>query len=214
MTRKVQAGTPPHEAGETGETTRDVRSSARQRPARRLAATAVVVVAVMGGALVLASGFGGETGGRGASAGAPLVGEPAPSLPSESLSDEPSDVDTTGDQVLLVNFWASWCPPCREEFPVLLQAQRELGGQGLQVVAINSQDQPEAARAFLVEMNARQAFAHLTDPDGEIAVEWGVFGLPETFVVAADGTVTAKAVGLLQGDWVAEEVEPLLEGGS
>lgn len=213
MTRKVQAGTPPQEAGETGESRREARSSGREQRAWRLAATAVVVVAVTGGALVLATGFGGQTGGRGASAGAPLVGEPAPSLPSDSLSDEPADVDPTGDQVLLVNFWASWCPPCREEFPVLLQAQRELGDQGLQVVAINSQDQPGTARAFLDEMNARQAFPHLVDPDGEVAVEWGVFGLPETFVVA-DGTVTAKTVGLLQQDWIAEELEPLLEGGS
>lgn len=214
MTRQGQAGTPGHEAGETGDSSRDVRSSARRQRARRLAATAVVLVAVTGGALVLATGFGGQTGGRGASAGAPLVGEPAPSLPSDSLSDEPADVDPTGDQVLLVNFWASWCSPCREEFPVLLQAQRELGGQGLQVVAINSQDQPGTARAFLDEMNARRAFPHLVDADGEVAVEWGVFGMPETFVVAADGTVAAKTVGLLQRDWVAEEVEPLLEGGS
>lgn len=214
MTRTGQAGTPPPEAGETGATSRDARSSAPKQWARRLAATAIVIVVVVGSALVLASGFGGQPGGRGASAGAPLVGEPAPSLPSESLSDESPDIDATADQILLVNFWASWCPPCREEFPVLLQAQRELGGQGLQVVAINSQDQPEAARAFLDEMNARRAFPHLTDPDGKVAVEWGVFGLPETFVVAADGTVTAKTVGLLQRDWIAEEVEPLLEGGS
>jgi cytochrome c biogenesis protein CcmG, thiol:disulfide interchange protein DsbE len=112
---------------------------------------------------------------------------------------------------VVVNFWASWCPPCVEEFPVLMQAQRQLGPDGLQVVGVNSQDNEREARDFLADMDAEGLFPHVNDPRGERAVEWGVFGLPETFLIDRDGIVRAKAVGLLTEEWIIDEVLPVLE---
>lgn len=173
----------------------------------RLALSVALVVGVMAVAITVASGFGDGPG----AAESALVGDEAPPLAGTALSGGSLDLGDAGDQVVLVNFWASWCGPCAEEFPVLLAAHERLGSRGLQVVGVNSQDGRDAAEEFLADMDATGAFPHVADPQGELAVQWGVFGLPETFVVDTDGIVAAKAVGLVRPQWIRDEVEPLLE---
>lgn len=181
----------------------------RSRPARRWLWMALLVMGTVGLAAVLGVGFGRDP----SVVESELTGEPAPGLSGETLAGEPFDLAEHRGEVLVVNFWASWCPPCREEVPVLVAAQERLGDRGLQVVGVNSQDSDADAREFLGEVGGT-GFPHVVDHEGSHAVDWGVFGLPETYVVDRDGTVRAKVTGVLGPDWIQQEVVPLLEGGS
>lgn len=139
-----------------------------------------------------------------------LLDRPAPPLSGPTLDGGELDLRNYGGQVVLVNVWASWCVPCRQEYPVLEQASRELAPYGLQVVGINTQDTNEDAKAFLAELGGAN-FPSVIDPDGRIAVEWGTFGVPETFVVDRDGRLRRKVVGAVSTDWIAANVVPLLD---
>ena len=138
-----------------------------------------------------------------------LVGETAPELTGPTLDGGSFDLAQWRGQMVLVNVWASWCLPCRREQPLLVSAYRELSPRGLQIVGINVRDEPEEARAFLQEFG-QAPWPSVQDPDGRRAVDWGTFALPETYLVDRAGTVVAKAVGELDADWLADNVEPLL----
>lgn len=181
----------------------------RGRPGRRWLWMALLVVATVGLAAVLGVGFGRDP----SVVESELPGEPAPDLSGETLAGEPFDLAEHRGEVLVVNFWASWCPPCREEIPVLVAAQERLGDRGLQVVGVNSQDSDADASEFVDEVGGT-SFPHVVDHEGGHAVDWGVFGLPETYVVDRDGVVRAKVTGVLGPDWIQQEVVPLLEEGS
>ena len=109
-----------------------------------------------------------------------LAGKPAPAVQLQPLGQEPpfQDASLRDGQVKLVNFWASWCAPCRIEHPNLTM----LAAEGLTIYGINYKDDPEHALAFLEELGDPYA-ASGTDPDGRISLEWGVYGVPETFVI-------------------------------
>lgn len=180
--------------------------AARGRSARRWLWMGLLVLATLGLAAVLGVGFGRDP----SVVESKLRGEPAPDLAGETLAGEPFDLAEHQGEVLVVNFWASWCPPCREEVPVLVAAQERLGDRGLQVVGVNSQDSDDDAGEFLEEVGGK-SFPHVVDHEGSHAVDWGVFGLPETYVVDRDGVVRAKVTGVLGPDWIQQEVVPLLE---
>jgi len=119
---------------------------------------------------------------------APGAALPALQTDAPALSDDwPAD-----GRVKLVNFWASWCAPCRLEHPVLLG----LADQGTPIIGVNYKDDPADARAFLralgdpFEMNG-------ADASGRVAIEWGVSGAPETFAVDGAGRIRAKHAGPL-----------------
>ena len=96
-------------------------------------------------------------------------------------------------QVTVVNVWASWCAPCREEHPVLMQLARM---QGVRLVGINYKDQAENARRFLGALgNPFSAVG--ADTAGRAAIDWGVYGVPESFIVDANGAIAYKHVGPL-----------------
>ncbi len=103
-----------------------------------------------------------------------------------------------GGSVSLVNFWASWCAPCKVEHPVLTALSRE---QGMTVHGINYKDDPEAALRFLRALGDPYARVG-RDTSGRTAIDWGVYGVPETFLVGADGRILARHVGPLEeGTW-------------
>ncbi|MGY2077652.1 TlpA family protein disulfide reductase [Blastococcus sp. SYSU DS0828] len=141
-----------------------------------------------------------------------IVGSPAPALAGATLDGGHVDLADLRGSVVLVNVWASWCAPCREEMPLLVETARQWGPQGLRVVGIDVNDDDDAAREFLAGVGGTP-FPSVADPDGRLAVEWGTTGVPETFVVDRDGTVVARRVGAVSAAWLADEVLPRLEAG-
>jgi cytochrome c biogenesis protein CcmG, thiol:disulfide interchange protein DsbE len=130
-----------------------------------------------------------------------LIGRPVPAvalepLPGLAQDGQPvpglSDADFKG-RVTVVNVWASWCAPCRQEHPALIELAKN---PSIRVVGINYKDNPENARRFLGSLG--NPFAAIgIDPNGRAAIDWGVYGVPETFVVGPDGTIRHKHIGPL-----------------
>jgi cytochrome c biogenesis protein CcmG, thiol:disulfide interchange protein DsbE len=118
---------------------------------------------------------------------------------------EPKDL--ARGKVTVVNFWASWCPPCAAELPLLIALKKQAD---VAVVSVNYKDQPAAARRFLDEYgNPFSAIG--TDPKGRGAIEWGVYGMPETFVVAGDGRIAYKHIGEITAENLTQKLLPAIE---
>ena len=139
-----------------------------------------------------------------------LIGQPAPTTPLPALEGvdlpafEPSQL---AGKVTLVNVWASWCVPCRQEHPVLMDLAQD--GR-VEIVGLNYKDKPENARRFLAELgNPYTALG--TDETGRAAIEWGVYGIPETFLVGKDGNIAWKHVGPFDPRNVATTLMPEIE---
>jgi cytochrome c biogenesis protein CcmG/thiol:disulfide interchange protein DsbE len=179
--------------------------SSRLPIARLLAVLAAV--AVTAGVLAVGLRNAGSSNG-GAPAPSTLTGHPAPALSGRTLDGRRLDLAALRGSVVLVNIWASWCAPCREEIPLLVQAEKQLGPRGLRVVGVATRDGPVAARALLSELGGGPA--SLVDPDGSIAVEWGATGVPETFLVDQQGIVRGRCWGEVTQQWLRDNVEPLL----
>ncbi|WP_226579469.1 DsbE family thiol:disulfide interchange protein [Acuticoccus sediminis] len=124
-----------------------------------------------------------------------LIGRDAPATTFAALLPDAAGVDpaTFKGKVTLVNIFASWCGPCRIEHPLLVELART---PGLTVVGIDYKDKPEDAKRFLAELgNPYDAVG--VDPDGRGAIEWGLTGVPESFLIGPEGRVRAKHVGPL-----------------
>ena len=110
-------------------------------------------------------------------------------------------------RVSIVNVWASWCGPCREEHPLLVRLSTD---ERVRVVGINYKDDPENARRFLGTFgNPFSAVGR--DSTGRTAIDWGVYGVPETFIVAADGMILYRHVGALTADAIAGPIQNAIE---
>ncbi len=118
---------------------------------------------------------------------------PLPGLAREGVPLPGIDPADFRGQVTLVNVFASWCGPCRQEHPVLEELARQ---PGIRLVGINYKDEPENARRFLGALGNPYAAVGV-DPAGRAAIDWGVYGVPETFVVGPDGRIRFKFVGPL-----------------
>jgi cytochrome c biogenesis protein CcmG/thiol:disulfide interchange protein DsbE len=139
-----------------------------------------------------------------------LIGRQAPGLGlTEALRDDtpPKDADLRAPGVKLVNFWASWCGPCRLEHPLLT----EIAASGVPVIGVNYKDTPANALAFLAELG--DPFASIgADRSGRTGLDWGIYGVPETFVVAEDGTILLRHPGPLTRDIMARRLQPAIDG--
>lgn len=138
----------------------------------------------------------------------PLIDKPAPAFRAALLS---SPGQTLGPQdlrgkVWVLNVWASWCAPCREEHPLVVDFAR----RGVApVYGLNYKDKPGAASDWLARLGNPYA-ASLVDPDGRIGIDYGVYGVPETFVIDRDGIVRHKHIGPLTPKALRDEIEPLV----
>jgi cytochrome c biogenesis protein CcmG/thiol:disulfide interchange protein DsbE len=130
-------------------------------------------------------------------AGLQRDGKPVPGLTS----------DTFKGTVTLVNVWASWCVPCHDEAPLLDQLSND---RRIQVVGINYKDSPDNARRFLNRYGNPFAAAGV-DGNGRTAIDWGVYGVPETFLVGRDGRIAYKLIGPITPDNLARVLEPEIE---
>jgi cytochrome c biogenesis protein CcmG/thiol:disulfide interchange protein DsbE len=137
-----------------------------------------------------------------------LVGGPAPDITrTVALRGDPppSQADLTGPGVKLVNFWASWCGPCRVEHPLL----STLSAEGVPVIGINYKDTPEKALGFLRELG--DPYARIgADMTGRTGLEWGIYGVPETFVVGPGGTILLRFPGPLSPDVLERRIRPAM----
>ncbi|MFH1517367.1 MAG: DsbE family thiol:disulfide interchange protein [Pseudomonadota bacterium] len=144
-----------------------------------------------------------------------LIGSKAPSLslpPLEGLVANGAPVPPLTDaaiagQLALVNVWASWCVPCRQEHPILLELSRD---PRIVLVGINYKDKNENALRFLDELGNPFAAVGI-DPAGKSAIDWGVYGIPETYLVAPDGTILFKQIGPFTEDSLRDKLLPAIE---
>ncbi len=124
----------------------------------------------------------------------PLVGKPAPAFSRVDLDGQPVDLASLAGQPVVINFWATWCQPCVVEHPMLIEAARRYEGR-VHFLGIVYQDEPALIRRFLASRG--EWGRSLLDPGSEVAIAYGVYGAPETFVIDADGVVYRKLTGLL-----------------
>ena len=127
--------------------------------------------------------------------GSPLVGRAAPDFALQPLDGgEPVTLASLRGKPAVLNFWASWCVPCFEEHPLLVGAARQLGDR-VRFYGIVYEDSDEQVRRFLSRQG--QAYPSLVDPGSRTAIAYGIFGVPETYFIDAEGRIAAKHVGPL-----------------
>jgi cytochrome c biogenesis protein CcmG/thiol:disulfide interchange protein DsbE len=136
------------------------------------------------------------------------VEAPVKDLPRHGAAGTGSLADHAG-KVVVLNVWASWCPPCTSEMPLLQRTHEKITPQGGLVLGIDTQDASEDALAFLREKEIK--FASLRDRDREYGRSLGVSGYPETFLVDRDGKIAAMRRGPVTQAWLDEHLPPLLE---
>ena len=180
---------------------------------RRLAMALLPVVVFAGLAVLFVVGLN-----RGDPSHVPsvLIGKPAPEFdlpPLEGLTRQGAPVpgfataDLAQGQVTLVNIWASWCVPCRDEHPHLM-ALSEM--EGVRLVGINYKDDPENARRFLGALGLPYATVGV-DSSGRTFVDWGAYGVPETFLVDGRGIIRYKYIGPITPEALDESLLPRIE---
>jgi cytochrome c biogenesis protein CcmG/thiol:disulfide interchange protein DsbE len=139
----------------------------------------------------------------------PLIGKPAPAFELTRL-DAPEQKLKRDDllgKVWVLNVWASWCAPCREEHPLVVElARRKLAP----VYGLNYKDTRPAGMAFLAQLGNPYE-ASLFDADGRVGIDYGVYGVPETFVVDKQGTIRYKQIGPLTPEVIEKKIVPLLK---
>lgn len=140
-----------------------------------------------------------------------LVGRPAPGIELTAVgARRPFDSSVLADgQVKIVNFWASWCAPCRVEHPQLMA----LADEGFPIYGINYKDDSSKALAFLAELGDPYV-AVGADRVGRVAIDWGVYGVPETFVIDGDGNVMLRFAGPVTESILEKRIRPAIAAAS
>jgi cytochrome c biogenesis protein CcmG/thiol:disulfide interchange protein DsbE len=144
-----------------------------------------------------------------------LIGRPVPettlpAVPGLMRDGIPIPGIASGDfkgEVTLVNVWASWCAPCHDEAPLLMQLAQD---KRIRIVGINYKDQPDNARRFIGRYG-NPFVAAGADSNGRASIEWGVYGVPETFLVGRDGRIAFKLVGPITSENIAAQIMPAIE---
>lgn len=180
--------------------------SGPRRPRRWMVVTGVLAaVAIL--TLLLAFGLTRDPG----LIRSPLLGRSAPAFDLRTL-DGARTVSLTDfhGQIVVVNFWASWCAECRIEHDGLAAAWDRYRDQRVVLIGIAFQDRASASAAFVRDVGGD--WPQLADPHDATALAYGVYGVPETFVIGPDGRVVAKQVGAVSYPWLVDQIERLLPG--
>lgn len=137
----------------------------------------------------------------------PRVGETAPDFAITDASKTVALHDLKG-QVVVLNFWATWCPPCIEEMPSLVQMQRQLNDKGVKVLAVSIDVDQKAYEKFLKDHSVD--LLTVRDPDQKASTIYGSFKWPETYIIDRNGVVRRKFIGAV--DWTHPEIESYIAG--
>lgn len=155
----------------------------------------------------------------------PLVGRPAPPLGLAVMPPEPDPdlerwqgrdtvhMDELEGRPLVINFWASWCLACREEHPHLSAAARRYRDDGVRFFGVLYQDEPPAARRFIRELGG-QSYPTLLDPGSRVAIDYGVYGIPETYFIGSDGRMRHRHIGPVTTEILETRIDSLLAAES
>ncbi|MCU0504312.1 MAG: TlpA family protein disulfide reductase [Chloroflexi bacterium] len=188
------------------------------RRARRAAAVLLLAAVVAGCSGGGTSTQGSTTPGTDASSGAggpgasiavgPTVGSLAPDLVLSDLDGKPVSLADFRGRPVVLNYWASWCGPCRDEFPALRAAADAHAADGLTVLGVLFKDDPAPARDFMAKEGA--TWTSLADPDGVGAAAYRVVAPPTTFFIDADGVVRGMQVGGMTADQIDRHLRTIL----
>ncbi len=152
----------------------------------------LLVVATIGGLVALLA-YGFTTNPR--AIPSILTGRPAPEFSLRLFDGRTVRLSDFRGKVVFLNFWASWCPPCRAEAPLLEQAWQRYKDQGVVFLGVDIQDREEDARRFIQEFGI--TYMNGRDGNSRIAIDYGVYGIPETFFIDREGRITYKHIGAL-----------------
>ena len=177
-----------------------------QKNSKKLKAIVIFLLAMLiaGFTIFLAIGVMGTTTATSRS-GKELVGKKAPSFVAPKVGGQLVSLENYKNKPLVLNFWASWCPPCRDETPGMERIWRKYEDQGVGILGINVQDGEKEAERYISEFGV--TFSNALDLDGSITVDYGVTGLPVTFFIDNDSVVKGRWVGSISEDrldnWVS-----------
>ena len=172
--------------------------------------TAVLVAVVMVG---IGAVFGARLDKDPTVVDSPLLGTIAPDRALPYLEgDGTFTLSQLRGQVVVVNFWATWCVPCRKEHPALIAAATAYRAAGVRFVGIVYQDRNAPAKAFLDELGRGKDYVYITDPNSRMAIDFGVFGIPETFLLDRQGKIAGKITGPLTLPLLSGTLDALLAG--
>jgi cytochrome c biogenesis protein CcmG, thiol:disulfide interchange protein DsbE len=190
-------------------------ASAQERRRPAWASRLLVLVPLLAFAALAALFFFRLSSGDPARIPSALIGRPAPILALPALPGVERngvvvpglDAQNLKGQVTVLNVWASWCVPCRDEAPLLMQLATD---SRIRLVGMNYKDQPENARRFLGQYG-NPYVANGVDANGRAGIEWGVYGVPETFVIDRGGIVAYKLIGPITPGNLEKELRPAIE---
>lgn len=139
-----------------------------------------------------------------ASGAAPKIGEVAPEFTLLDVNGKPTGLSDFRGKTVVMNFWATWCPPCRKEFPELVKLHDRNVDRGLVVLGVDLQESPDIVRNFLNEFGAN--YPVVIDTKGDVASQYRLLGLPTTYFIDGEGVIRAQHVGLLTEDILTKKL--------
>jgi cytochrome c biogenesis protein CcmG/thiol:disulfide interchange protein DsbE len=140
-----------------------------------------------------------------------LIGKPAPDFSLPAPNGFPQGLSTADlkGKITIVNVFASWCPPCHVEHPLLLELAKEAKAGAFQLVGLNWKDKDEKLAAWFKE--AGDPFSHIgADRSGRVGIDWGVYGAPETYILDRDAKIVWRFAGPLTKELIRDEIRPIL----
>lgn len=180
-----------------------------RRAQRAILVVGIGIVAIVGLTLMLAmsGGDGSDTDSQ-VVGGHPLFGEPAPEIDLQTLDGERVTLSSLRGRPVLINFWATWCGPCREEFPLMVEAYARHADEGLEIVGISHDDTVEGAREFAADQGA--TWILLDDPDDVAWNDYRGVGMPTSFFIDREGIVRAFSLGAFSEEGLQAQLARIL----
>ena len=204
-----QDSTVDEQPDDTADTTQPATSGRRRISARRIAAIVLVVVGIGALTALLAFGLENRSPVTGRS-GVTRIDKPAPTINMTLYGGGVLSPADYADKPVVVNFWASWCGPCRQEAPIFERLSQEYGERGVQFIGVNIQDSEADAKAYLREYDI--TYPNGRDDNGSISIDYGVIGIPVTFFINKDGVVQRRWAGVMRETQLRQWIDELVLG--